>query len=286
MIEAGRMTIVVGADGSVASRAALTWAIDRARSTGDVLVLATVVDDGWGAVGGSALAELRGAAERGAERELEFVRGFAPTVEATSVVAVGSPMLALAEAARDADLIAVGTHKVGYFHGHALGSRSLQLAAVSSIPTVVVPVTSWRGRAGVAVGAAEGNDSDDAVRFAAREAKRLGETLVIVHAGGDDERPAPAERAASLAAAVHPDLAIELRSTADPVSGTLIGITRRAVLTVTGRRASGRGFLPLGRTNSDLLMNLAGPVLVVPSKADSAASASAASASAASESAA
>ena len=50
------MTIVVGADGSVASRAALTWAIDRARSTGDDLVLATVVDDGWGSVGGSALA--------------------------------------------------------------------------------------------------------------------------------------------------------------------------------------------------------------------------------------
>lgn len=270
------MTIVVGADGSVASRAALTWAIDRARSTGDDLVLATVVDDGWGAVGGSALAELKGTAERGAERELEFVRGLAPNVAASSVVVVGSPMLALAEAARDADLVAVGTHKVGYFHGHALGSRSLQLAAVSSTPTVVVPVTSWRGRSGVAVGAAEGTDSDDAVRFAAAEAKRLGEALVIVHADGDAERPAPAERAASLAAAMHPDLAIELRGTADPASGTLIGISRRAVLTVTGRRASERGFLPLGRTNSDLLMNLAGPVLVVPATVATAAAGSSA----------
>jgi nucleotide-binding universal stress UspA family protein len=267
------MTIVVGADGSVASRAALTWAIDRARSTGDELVLATVVDDGWGSVGGSALAELTGSAERGAERELAFVRGLAPTVEARSTIVVGSPMLALAEAARDADLVAVGTHKVGYFHGHALGSRSLQLAAVSTTPTVVVPVTSWRGRAGVAVGAADGTDSDDAVRFAAHEAKRLGEMLVIVHANGDDERPAPAERAASLAAALHPDLAIELRSTADPASGALIGSSRRAVLTVTGRRASERGFLPLGRTNSDLLMNLAGPVMVVPSTAAAASSA-------------
>jgi nucleotide-binding universal stress UspA family protein len=270
------MTIVVGADGSVASRAALTWSIDRARSTADELVLVTVVDDGWGSVGGSALAELKGAAERGAERELEFVRGLAPTVEARSTIVVGSPMLALAEAARDADLVVVGTHKVGYFHGHALGSRSLQLAAVSTTPTVVVPVTSWRGRAGVAVGAAEGTDSDDAVRFAAREAKRLGETLVIVHADGDDERPAPAERAASLAAAVHPDLAIEIRSTTDPSSGALIGSSRRAVLTVTGRRASERGFLPLGRTNSDLLMNLAGPVMVVPATDAAASSAGAA----------
>jgi nucleotide-binding universal stress UspA family protein len=268
-----RMTIVVGADGSVASRAALTWAIDRARGTGDELVLVTVVDDGWGAVGGSALAELTGAAERGAEREMEFVRGLAPTVRATSTIVVGSPMLALADAARDADLVAVGTHKVGYFHGHALGSRSLQLAAVSPTPTVVVPVTSWRGRAGVAVGAAEGTDSDEAIRFAAREAKRLGEPLVIVHADGDDERPAPAERAASLAAAIHPDLGIEVRSSTDPASGVLIGSSRRAVLTVTGRRASERGFLPLGRTNSDLLMNLAGPVLVVPATESAAVSA-------------
>lgn len=270
------MTIVVGADGSVASRAALTWAIDRARSTGDDLVLATVVDDRWGSVGESALAELKGAAERAAEREHEFVRGLAPDVEASTTVVVGSPMLALAETARGADLVAVGTHKVGYFHGHALGSRSLQLAAVSSAPTVVVPVTSWRGRAGVAVGAAAGTDSDDAVRFAAREAKRLGEALVIVHADGDHEHRAPAERAASLAAAIHPDLAIELRSTADPASGTLIGISRRAVLTVTGRRASERRFLPLGRTNSDLLMNLAGPVLVVPATAATAAAGSSA----------
>ncbi|MCK8608376.1 universal stress protein [Agromyces sp. C10] len=270
------MTIVVGADGSVASRAALTWAIDRARSTGEDLVLATVVDDGWGTVGGSALAELKGAAERGSEREVEFVRGLAPDLEVSTHLAVGSPMLALAEAARDAALVAVGTHKVGYFHGHALGSRSLQLAAVSTTPTVVVPVTSWRGRSGVAVGVSEGTDSDEAVRFAAREAKRLGEALVIVHSDGDEERPAPAERAASLAAAVHPDVSIEQRSTADPASGTLIGVSRRAVLTVTGRRgADGRGFLPLGRTNSDLLMNLAGPVVVVPAESSAAASSAA-----------
>ncbi|MEI5584765.1 MULTISPECIES: universal stress protein [unclassified Agromyces] len=268
------MTIVVGADGSVASRAALTWAIDRARGTGDDLVLVTVVDDGWGSVGGPALAELRSAAEQGSEREQSFVHGLAPGLAVSAQVVVGSPMLVLAEAAREADLVAVGTHKVGYFHGHALGSRSLQLAAVTTTPTVVVPVTSWRGRTGVAVGVSGGTESDDAVRFAAREARRLGEMLVIVHSDGDEARPAPAERAASVAAAEHPDVPIEVRSTADPASGALIGVSRRAVLTVTGRRVvRGRGFLPLGRTNSDLLMNLAGAVVVVPDLATAAASA-------------
>ncbi|MGR2752090.1 universal stress protein [Agromyces arachidis] len=263
------MTIVVGSDGSVAGRAALSWALDRARRTGDDLLLATVVDDGWGTIGGSALAELTGAAERGTERELDFVRGLAPTVTTTATIAVGSPMLRLADIARDAELIAVGTHKVGYFHGHALGSRSLQLAAVSSTPTVVVPVTSWRGRSGVAVGAARGTDSDDAVRFAADEAQLLGEPLVIVHADGDEARPAAGERAASLAAGMHPGLSIEVRGSADPAAAALIGVSRRAMLTVTGRRVAEEGFLPLGRTNSDLLMNLAGPVMVVPARSGS-----------------
>lgn len=259
------MTILVGADGSVASRAALIWAIDRARATRDDLALVTVVDDGWGSVGGSALAELTRTAEERAERELAYARELGAGLEVRGVVSVGSPMLALAEAARRADLVAVGTHKVGYFHGHALGSRSLQLAAVSAVPSAVVPVTSWRGRSGVAVGVADGVDSDDAVRFAAQEASRLGEPLVLLRAAdGDAGRSSIGERAASLAAAVHPGLAIEVRSTADPASGALIGISRRAVLTVTGRLVPTRGFLPLGRTNTDLLMNLAGPVVVVP----------------------
>lgn len=259
------MTIVVGADGSVASRAALTWTIDRARTTRDDVVLVTVVDDGWGSVGGSALAELRRTIEERAEGELAFARSLAGSLEVDGTVSVGSPMLELAEAAREADLVVVGTHKVGYFHGHALGSRSLQLAAVSTAPSAVVPVTSWRGRSGVAVGVADGAVSDDAVRFAAREASRLGEPLVLLHAADDDAaRTGIVERAASLAAAVHPEISVEERSTADPASGALIGISRRAVLTVTGRRVPRSGFLPLGRTNTDLLMNLAGPVVVVP----------------------
>ena len=164
-------------------------------------------------------------------------------------------------------LVAVGTHKVGYFHGHALGSRSIQLAAVASAPSAVVPVTSWRGRSGVAVGISDGADSDDAVRFAAREASRLGEPLVLLRAAGGEQDSVDAdagERAASIAAGEQIDLPIEVRSTADPASGALIGVSRRAVLTVTGRRVPSRGFLPLGRTNTDLLMNLAGPVVVVP----------------------
>ncbi|WP_195760619.1 universal stress protein [Agromyces kandeliae] len=259
------MTIVVGADGSVASRAAVEWAARRAQRTRDALVLVTVVDDGWGSLGGSALVELRATAEDRAEREVDVARRTAPELEVRGVVAVGSPILTLAEASRDADLVVVGTHKVGYFHGRAMGSRSLQLAAVAASPSAVVPVTSWRGRSGVAVGVSEGPDSDDAVRFAAEEAGRLGEPIVLLRAADGDEVDERAlERAAEIVAERAPDVQVDVRSTGGDAAEALIAVSRRAVLTVTGRRVASRGFLPLGRTNADLLMNLAGPVVVVP----------------------
>jgi nucleotide-binding universal stress UspA family protein len=259
------MTIVVGADGSVASRAAVEWAAHRARRTGDALVLVTVVDDGWGSIGGSALAELRVTAEAQGEREVEVARGFAPEAEVRGVVAVGSPILTLAEASKDADLVVVGTHKVGYFHGRAMGSRSLQLAAVAASPSAVVPVTSWRGRSGVAVGVSQGPDSDEAVRFAVEEAARLGEPLVLVRsADGDDVHDRALDRAGDVVGDIAPDVQVDVRSLGGDAAEALIAVSRRAVLTVTGRRIASRGFLPLGRTNSDLLMNLAGPVVVVP----------------------
>ncbi|WP_400995601.1 universal stress protein [Agromyces sp. GXQ0307] len=259
------MTIVVGADGSVASRAAVEWAASRAQRTGDALVLVTVVDDGWGTLGGSALVELRATAEERAEREVDVARRSAPEVDITGIVAVGSPILTLAEASRDADLVVVGTHKVGYFHGRAMGSRSLQLAAVAASPSAVVPVTSWRGRSGVAVGVSDGPDSDEAVRFAVDEASRLGEPLVLLRAAdGDDVHERALERAGSIVDDLASDVQVDIRSMGGDAADALIAVSRRAVLTVTGRRVASRGFLPLGRTNSDLLMNLAGPVVVVP----------------------
>ncbi|BDZ54317.1 universal stress protein [Agromyces marinus] len=258
------MTIVVGADGSVVARAAVEWAARRAERTGDELALVTVVDDGWGTVGASVVAELRARAEGLAEREFRAALAVAPGVRVRGEVIVGSPVLRLAEASRDADLVVVGTHKVGYFHGRALGSRGLQLAGVAAAPTAVVPVASARGRSGVAVGVSDGDDSDDAIRFAMDEAGSLGEHLVLVRASDGDADDRALERAADLIAASAPDLAVDARRPAGAAAESLIGLTRRSKLTVVGRRSARRGFLPLGRTNADVLMNLAGPVVVVP----------------------
>ena len=55
--------IHVGIDGSVASRAAIAWAVERAGALGAGVTLLTVVDDEWGTISDRDLRELRGDAK-------------------------------------------------------------------------------------------------------------------------------------------------------------------------------------------------------------------------------
>ncbi|WP_448808047.1 universal stress protein [Agromyces bauzanensis] len=260
--------ILVGIDGSIASRAAVTWALERAKGTGAEVALLFVVDDEWGTISDRDLAELRATAEQTTARELEYAREHAGSVPVGATVEVGAPMLVLAAAASGYDSVAIGTHKVGSFHGHALGSRGLQLAAMSPVPTAIVPVSASHGRSGVAVGLGDEPGWIDPVRFAAHEAVRLGERLMLIRSGGpeatDDERALGLVR--ELPETSELEAGIVVRRSTSPAGEALASVSRRAVVTVSGRPTApgAQGFRPLGRTNNDLLMNAAGPVLIVP----------------------
>src|SRR5215204_993760 len=113
-------TILVGIDGSVASRAAIAWTIARADALGAGVNLLAVVDDEWGTISDRDLRELRNDAEQVAARELAFARQIAGRVPVSAAVDVGAPMLELAGSASAYDSVAIGSHKTGAFHGHAL----------------------------------------------------------------------------------------------------------------------------------------------------------------------
>lgn len=260
-------TILVGIDGSVASRAAITWAISRAGDLRTAVSLLSVVDDEWGTISNRDLTELRTDTERLATRELSFARGIAGGVPVSAAIDVGAPMLELATTASAHESVVIGSHKTGTFHGHALGSRGLQLAAIAPVPIAVVPVTSMKGRSGVIVGAGTAPGWIEAVRFARREAARLDETLTVIRSDqgvpfGDQELWALVDTGDADEASV--DIMVH-RSTA-PAGEALANASHRAVLTVSGRptEPGARGYRPLGRTNSDLLMNAGGPVTIVP----------------------
>jgi len=262
-------TVLVGIDGSVASRAAIAWAIARADDLGAGVALLTIVDDEWGTISDRDLRELRNDAERLAERELTFARHIAGRVPVSAAVDVGAPMLELASSASAYESVAIGSHKTGTFHGHALGARGLQLAATAAVPVAVVTSTSPNGRSGVIVGAGNAPGWTEAVRFAMREAVRLGEPLTVIRSDRDTPFDDRALRALLDAADTDADDAsvdLVLRRTTTPAGEALASASRRAVLTVSGRptEPGARGYRPLGRTNNDLLMNAGGPVVIVP----------------------
>ncbi|GAA1756250.1 universal stress protein [Agromyces humatus] len=260
-------TILVGIDGSVASRAAIAWAIARARGLSAEVSLLCVVDDEWGTISDRDLVELRKDAERLTLRELSFARQTDGRVPVSAAVDVGAPMLELASAAAAYESVVVGSHKSGTFHGYALGARGLQLAATAPVPIAIIPASSTNVRSGVVVGAGTAPGWIEAVRFAIREAARTDEPLTVIRSDRDvpfDDRALRALLDAGDADEASVD--IVLRRSTTSAGEALASASRRAVLTVSGRptEPGARGYRPLGRTNNDLLMNAGGPVVIVP----------------------
>ena len=259
--------ILVGIDGSVASRRAVAWAIARASGLGAEVFLMSVVDDEWGTISDRDLRELRTDAERLAVRELGFARETADGVPVSAGIDVGAPMIELAASASAYESVVIGSHKTGTFHGRALGARGLQLAATAPVPVAVVAGSAGDRRSGVVAGAGNAPGWIGSVRYALREASRLGEPLIVIRSDRDlpfDERELA--RLLDVADAEEQSVDIELRRSTAPAGQALAEASRRAVLTVSGRptEAGARGFRPLGRTNSELLLNAGGPVVIVP----------------------
>jgi nucleotide-binding universal stress UspA family protein len=138
--------IVVGIDGSDASKAALRWAVEDARVRGaEVIALhayeapAPVLDaapaspvDLPGLV-----AEFQEGALRLVTEVVDEVVGNAVTVNVAPIaVEEDRPAKALLDAARDADLLVVGSHGHG-LSGLFLGSVSLECAQHAACPVLI-----------------------------------------------------------------------------------------------------------------------------------------------------
>jgi nucleotide-binding universal stress UspA family protein len=133
--------IVVGVDGSPSSAAALRWASHQARATGACLRVVTswgypraygydvAYMDDWHPE--QAARDAQGEALSDAAEDLDGV-----TVQTT--VAEGEPARVLLDAAKEADLLVVGSRGHGELAGMLLGSVSEYCAAHAECPVVVV----------------------------------------------------------------------------------------------------------------------------------------------------
>ena len=132
--------IVVGIDGSPTARRALRWALDLARQNHAEV---EVVHAWQPAVIGGAFTPVlvdpkvwNDAAERTIDQAIaaEDTTG----VDVTRTLSCGGAAGAILDAARDADLVVVGSRGLGGFAGMLLGSVSHQVAHHARCPVVVV----------------------------------------------------------------------------------------------------------------------------------------------------
>jgi len=136
--------IVVGVDGSPDARRAIQWAINHARPTDSIDLVHTweqpvIAAEAGMAIDPSALSESAAAV---LERELHLLLGTHRDLPPLNMRPIqGHPGQALLEAAKDADLLVVGTRGHGGFTGLLLGSTSTYLAHHARCPLVIVPAT-------------------------------------------------------------------------------------------------------------------------------------------------
>jgi nucleotide-binding universal stress UspA family protein len=141
--------ILVGVDGSDHSRHAVRWAMQEALLRGVPLTVMTVRPDAarpatmsfWGlhvyAEDASNEDPVRHAVHELVDKVASEVGGTRP--ETIVSVAAGNPAEELVNAARDADMLVVGSRGTGGFGRLVLGSVSSQVTHHAACPVVVIP---------------------------------------------------------------------------------------------------------------------------------------------------
>jgi len=139
--------IIVGIDGSSHSYRALEWAINEAAIRQVPLTVLTVqqaITGYWGApVVYPGDADLVEHARKVAQDETDIALGKLPAEtrppEVTVLAVAGAPAEEILGAARDADMIVVGSRGAGGFKKLLLGSASSQIIHHAHCPAVVIP---------------------------------------------------------------------------------------------------------------------------------------------------
>lgn len=169
--------IAVATTDNARGQAAVAWAAARADRSGVPLIILHVVDDRWVTEPipwtDSLLADGQKLLDTAAQR----VRG-STGVDITTKLLEGGVAGALGDFSANASMLVVGS---GSAHlGGALTDRALQIAATATCPVAVIGDHADNGM-GVVVGVDGSEESIQAVAFAAAEADRDGQELIVVY---------------------------------------------------------------------------------------------------------
>jgi nucleotide-binding universal stress UspA family protein len=137
--------IVVGVDGSAASRAAFRWAVRQAELTGATVQAITawqypVASGGyaWAPVAVLDSTDLQEAAEKTLADEISEVVGARTDIKLQPQAVEGNPAQVLLDASAGADLLVVGSRGHGGFASALLGSVSQHCVHHADCPVVII----------------------------------------------------------------------------------------------------------------------------------------------------
>jgi nucleotide-binding universal stress UspA family protein len=137
--------IVVGVDGSAASRAAFRWAVRQAELTGATIQAITawqypVASGGyaWAPVAVLDSTDLQEAAEKTLADEISEVVGARTDIKLQPQPVEGNPAQVLLDASAGADLLVVGSRGHGGFASALLGSVSQHCVHHADCPVVII----------------------------------------------------------------------------------------------------------------------------------------------------
>ncbi|MFF5340141.1 universal stress protein [Streptomyces althioticus] len=295
-------TITVGLDGSLESRAAAEWAAREAALRRIPVRLLHV----WQPVPERmAQASLSGAethqywTERIPREAAEGLRLRHPGVEVTIEQRAGAPAEVLAEAARDAELLILGSRALSGLAGFLIGSVGQSVVARAEVPVILVRADEQaaegrvEGPAGtpsaatgfrpVVVGLDTGSPDGTVLAFAFEEAQRRAAPLTVLRAwnlsssqiyamsaGYDPREDLARAQAEALSEALlpwrekYPDVEVTEDSRLGSPAGHLVDAARDASLVVVGRRIRRSPFgMHIGAVAHAVMHHATAPVAVV-----------------------
>lgn len=178
--------IVVAVSDVATDQPAIDWGLRFATAQAATVELLHVVDTTWGHAPEDYLETALRKAEEKLREAARSARTRFPEVAIETKVRFGSPVTELVMGSTDAQLLVVGAHPKERNSGAS--RRTLRLVSQASCSVVVVPSAVIPPGEGVVVGVDGSSDSSHAMRFAAAEADRFHESLIIVHSWS---RPEP-----------------------------------------------------------------------------------------------
>ncbi|WP_338932782.1 universal stress protein [Streptomyces netropsis] len=272
--------VVVGVDGSEESLSAVAWAAREAVTRGTALRILHALE--WRtsnqqfSAGVSAQQEWAQSRIEEARQELALAR---PRLRVDAEEVDELPAKALIDAAREAELLVLGSRGLGGFEGWLLGSVSLAAIAHAVVPVVLVRAgwepSAAKGDGPTVVGVGQDGSHDPLLEFAFTTAAAGGAVLRVVHVrrpeaaiGGEGEGEPGEDFLAGLLTSWRerwPEVEVEEWLTAGPAAQHVVEAAKDAQLLVVGRRVHRPAFgAHIGPVTHAAVHHVGCPVAVVP----------------------